>query len=190
MRLAFGLAIALWLGILETQSAFARQDASWTTPPTQVPGDTKPAPESAPAEPIVPPVPPASSAPAAVEVKSPSIKRARKRRKKAAQTPPGAPRKIVVREGGATAPAAQIVPGIPPEEAARERENAENWLASADGQLQRLAGRSLDVMQQETVAQVHNYMGGARSALREGDVGRASTLAQKARLLLEDLLKH
>jgi len=40
------------------------------------------------------------------------------------------------------------------------------------------------------VGQVRNYMGGARSALQEGDVRRASTLAEKARLLAEDLVRH
>jgi hypothetical protein len=33
-------------------------------------------------------------------------------------------------------------------------------------------------------------MEGARGALQEGDVRRASTLAEKAHLLADDLLKH
>jgi hypothetical protein len=33
-------------------------------------------------------------------------------------------------------------------------------------------------------------MDGARSALKEGDVRRASTLAEKAQLLSDDLVKH
>jgi hypothetical protein len=33
-------------------------------------------------------------------------------------------------------------------------------------------------------------MNGAHSALKEGDLRRASTLAQKAHLLAEDLVKH
>jgi hypothetical protein len=40
------------------------------------------------------------------------------------------------------------------------------------------------------VGQIGNYMAGTRSALKEGDVRRASTLAQKAHLLAEDLVKH
>jgi len=113
-----------------------------------------------------------------------------KRRKRAASTPNGAPRKIVVREGGASEPAAQIAPGITPAEAARQRQNAERLLGSTDGQLKLLAGRALDAQQQETVGQIRNYMEGARSALKEGDTPRASTLAQKAHLLSEDLVKH
>jgi hypothetical protein len=59
-----------------------------------------------------------------------------------------------------------------------------------DDQLKQLADRPLDARKQETVGQIRNYMDGARSALKEGDVRRASTLAQKAHLLSEDLIKH
>ena len=61
---------------------------------------------------------------------------------------------------------------------------------AAGGELKQLAGRALDARQQETVGQIRNYMDGARSALHEGDVRRAGTLAQKAHLLAEDLVKH
>jgi hypothetical protein len=96
----------------------------------------------------------------------------------------------VVREGGASEPAAQIVPGMTAEEASRERQNAQQLLSSTDDQLKLLAARALDARQQETVAQIRNYMNGARGALQEGDVSRASTLAEKAHLLSDDLLKH
>jgi hypothetical protein len=114
----------------------------------------------------------------------------KKRRKAAASMPDGTPRKIVVREGGASEPAAQIVPGMTAEEASRERQNTQQLLSSTDDQLKRLAGRTLDAQQQETVGQIRNYMNGARGALQEGDVSRASTLAEKAHLLSDDLLKH
>jgi hypothetical protein len=77
-----------------------------------------------------------------------------------------------------------------PAEAIRQRQNAERLLGATDDKLKRLAGRTLDARQQETVGQIRNYMGGARSALKEGDLRRASTLAQKAHLLSEDLVKH
>ncbi len=119
-----------------------------------------------------------------------SANRARKHRKDTASAADVAPRRIVVREGGAAEPAEQIVPGMTPVEATRQRQNAEQWLASTGGQLKQLAGRTLDARQQETVGQIRNYMAGARTALKEGDVRRASTLAQKAHLLAEDLVKH
>jgi hypothetical protein len=114
----------------------------------------------------------------------------RKRRKRAAPAPDGNPRKVVVREGGAVEPAAQIAPGMTPAEATRQRRNAERLLGSTDDQLKQLAGRTLDARQQETVGQIRNYTDGAHSALKEGDVRRASTLAEKAHLLAEDLVKH
>jgi hypothetical protein len=77
-----------------------------------------------------------------------------------------------------------------PVEATRQRQNAEQWLALTSNQLEQLAARTLDARQQDTVGQIRNYMEGARTALREGDVRRASTLAQKAHLLAEDLVKH
>jgi len=151
--------------------------------------------ESAPAEQV-----PAETTPAAGQNASGKVSEKKtdagraggitKRRKRAAAAPNGAPRKIVVREGGASEPAAQIAPGITPAEAARQRQNAERLLGSTDGQLKLLAGRALDAQQQETVGQIRNYMEGARSALKEGDTPRASTLAQKAHLLSEDLVKH
>jgi len=114
----------------------------------------------------------------------------RSRRKRAASAPNGAPHRVVVREGGASEPAAQIAPGMTPAEATRQRHNAEQLLDATDDKLKRLAGRTLDARQQETVGQIRNYIDGARSALKEGDVRRANTLAQKAHLLSEDLVKH
>ena len=77
-----------------------------------------------------------------------------------------------------------------PEEAARERREAELLLSTTAEILKEIAPRQLDVQQQETVSQIHNYMESARSALKGGDIPRAHTLAQKAGLLAEDLVKH
>jgi len=77
-----------------------------------------------------------------------------------------------------------------PAEATRQRHNAEQLLGATDDKLKQLEGRTLDAKQQETVGQIRSYMDGARSALKEGDVRRANTLAQKAHLLSEDLAKH
>ena len=118
-----------------------------------------------------------------------TVKR-RRTRKNARKPASGGPRKIVVREGGATEPPAQIVPGLTPQEADQQRQHAVQLLASAEGNLKQLAGRALDSQQQETVAQIHNYVDGARSALHDGDTQRAHTLALKAHLLADDLVKR
>jgi hypothetical protein len=95
-----------------------------------------------------------------------------------------------VREGGAIEPTAQIAPGLAPQEAGQQRQNTEELLRLTEESLKQLAGRTLDSPRQETVAQIHNYVDGARSALKDGDTQRAHTLALKAHLLADDLLKH
>ena len=174
MRLACGLAIALGLSF----PAWGQTPAAPAPASTTAPAEKK-APESA-----------APEKTAADSASTGSASATAKRRKRASPAPDGGPRKIVVREGGASEPTAQIIPGMTPAEAARQRQNAEQWLSSTDGHLKQLAGRTLDAKQQETVGQIRNYMDGARTALQEGDVRRASTLAEKARLLAEDLAKH
>ena len=104
--------------------------------------------------------------------------------------PPKKPRKVVVREGGAEEPAAQIVTGMTVEEASAQRLEAEKLLDAAEENLKRVAGRTLDAQQQETISQIHNYVERARSALREGDLSRGHRLALKADLLADDLVKH
>lgn len=121
------------------------------------------------------------------EVRGPAKKR-RKRR------PPSVihsdQNKIVVPEGGAKEPPAQIAPGLAPEEAKRDRREAEQWLTATDGQLKELSNRHLSEPRQEIVTQVRNYQLGARSALKENDLRRAHTLALKAHLLADDMVKH
>jgi hypothetical protein len=224
MRLACGLAIALWLSFpaagmasqqpgaagsansagqapappapkenATAESAPVQKSPTESAPAEQVPADATPAAPANPQTPAAEKKTPASAAKKKTDAGSASgtsPSGIRKRRKSTAPAPDGAPRKIVVREGGASEPAAQIAPGITPAEATRQRQNAEQLLVSTDDQLKRLAGRTLDARQQETVGQIRNYMDGARSALKEGDVRRASTLAEKAHLLAEDFVKH
>ena len=222
MRLACGLAIALWLSSPAAGRASWQHDPAGSAngagqapgppaaPTENAPAEKSPAPtekpqtENAPAEQVpaetAPAAPANPQAPAAGKTAPESTAKektvagpatgSRRRRKRAASAPNDAPPKIVVREGGASEPAALIAPGMTPAEATRQRHNAEQLLGSIDDKLKRLTGRTLDAKQQETVGQIRNYMEGVRSALKEGDVRRANTLAQKAHLLSEDLVKH
>jgi len=63
-------------------------------------------------------------------------------------------------------------------------------LSTTSERLKEIAPRPLDSRQQETVSQIQNYMEGSRLALKQGDVSRAHTLAQKADLLVDDLARH
>jgi hypothetical protein len=100
------------------------------------------------------------------------------------------PHKVVVRHGGAPEPRAQIVPDLPPEQAIEQRKNADEMLVGAEDRLRLLGARTLDLEQQETVTQIRNYMAKARAALKDGDTQRGHTLALKAYLLADDLVKH
>jgi hypothetical protein len=204
MRFNLVLAASLYLSL--TISGYARPGQDSPSSPNvneQPPASTPPA-QDAPAGQAAPTQTapetsgspsvssPTSATDSGIEKKQPptATSKVAKRRKHPARSSTSAPKKIIVREGGATEPAAQIAPGMSPEEATRERQSAEKWIGSTEDQLKQLAGRTLDTNKQETVGQIHNYMDGARSALKEGDVGRASTLAQKAHLLADDLVKH
>jgi hypothetical protein len=198
MRVYLTLAL-VWLVSASTSGAASfQQDAPAAIsaqPPTSAPAATQTAPPKS--EP--PAAEQASSDSAEKEAKkktegTPAKKIAKRRRihhKSAPKpTPAGQPRKIVVRQGGAIEPSAQIVPGLTPQEAEQQRQHAAELLASTEESLKQLFGRTLDSRQQETVAQIHNYADGARSALKEGDTQRAHTLALKAHLLADDLVKH
>ena len=203
MRLACRIAIAFGLILPAASMASQQPDPAGSaksaaqTPATPSPQENPPA-ESPPAN---PPTPTPTEEKKATEsvAKEKTVpdnnvpaSRTTKRRKRSprAAASNGAPRRTVIREGGASEPAAQIVPGMTPAEATRQRQDAEQWLASANDQLKQLAGHTLGARRQETVAQIRNYMDGARSALKEGDVRRANTLAEKAHLLAEDLVQH
>ncbi len=108
----------------------------------------------------------------------------------AAQVDEPEPRKIVIHRGGASEPVTQIIPGMTLEESNRLRQQAQDLLAAADSDLKKLAIRDLNSSQQETVSQIRHYIDVARSALGEGDIQRAHTLAQKAQLLCDDLVTH
>lgn len=164
------------------------------SPPSGFPGSGSNPAAAAPAENVQSVQAPADTAPAPEQKTTESVVKkqtaARKRHHKRSPAPSGTPRKVVVREGGAREPAEQIVPGMTPAEAVRQRQNAEQWLNLTDGQLKQLAQRNLNPEQQETVGQIRNYLDGALGALREGDLRRASTLAEKAHLLSEDMVTH
>jgi hypothetical protein len=211
MRLACGLAIAFWLSFPAAGMDSRQQDAGGfansagqvppppVAPAEQAPAESTPAAKKAPESGTKEKTGTGSANTGSTSNSSASTGAASgtaKHHKRTvsttvpAPTPDGAPRKIVVREGGAREPAAQIAPGMTPAEATRQRQNAEQLLSSTDDQLNQMAGRTLDARQQEAAGQIRNYMDGARSALKGGDLRRASTLAEKAHLLAGDLLKH
>jgi glucose/arabinose dehydrogenase len=178
-------------------------------PPSQPAQAGAPASQT-PATPATPPdrgtqqdsTPPAQGTPipsAADSVKSqqpqPASKRPVLRRKKrtvhkkttlATKDDPG---KIVVKNGGAKDSTLQLSPAITADEAQRQRANTTALLAMADANLKRVAGRQLSASQESTLEEIRTYMQQAKAASTAGDVGRAQTLAYKARLLSDELAR-
>ena len=205
MRIACGLAIAIGLSFVAA-GATRRQDPAGAvntggqnpTPAPAEPPTEKPATGAAPApDRSVPEKTANAESPSKVKDATSNPKaatnpasRSPKHHKHAAPPPGDGPKKVVVRQGGASEPAGQIAPGITPAEALRERQSVERLLGATDDQLRMLSGRTLDEKRQEAVGQIRNYLDQARLALKEGDLRRANTLAEKAHLLSDDLVKR
>lgn len=67
-------------------------------------------------------------------------------------------------------------------------QDTRNSLADTEHRLNTL-GRKLDTQEQKTSAQIREFIKQARAALNTGDVDGAQTLAQKAKVLLGELIK-
>jgi hypothetical protein len=99
------------------------------------------------------------------------------------------PPKVVVRQGGASEPSIQLAGGAVGDQAARQRETANQILGTTEENLKKIAGHQLTTSQQDIVNQIRQYMAQSKSAVAAGDLERGRTLALKAQLLSEELIK-
>jgi hypothetical protein len=83
-----------------------------------------------------------------------------------------------------------ISPGVSEQQASQQLERTSGLLAKTDENLKIVARRPPDAAQQETLAQIKEYVRQSREATENGDLQRAYTLANKARMLSGDLVKH
>lgn len=102
---------------------------------------------------------------------------------------PCPPPKKVVRNGSAPEPEIQLVGGTTDQQAANER-STEQLSAATEDNLKKIAGRQLSASEQESVEQIKQYMEQSKQAVAAGDAERAHNLAQKARLLSDQLVKQ
>jgi hypothetical protein len=116
-----------------------------------------------------------------------TTKNAQSKQRRTATDPASAPKKVVVRNGGESADAAQLSPAINPDQARQQRAAIHQLLAATDENLKRVTGRQLTPAEQSAVEQIRAYMRQAKAASDAGDTGRAHTLAYKARLLSNEL---
>ena len=140
--------------------------------------DATPPPETAA---LAPPTLPAAAtvAPAPVNVAPPK---------------PVAPRRTTEASGEteseqAARPAApQISPQLSAtDQAAYQRKTGED-AAAAEKNLQQTSGKQLNAAQQDLVAKITSFLSQSQDASKEGDWARAQNLAQKARLLSDELI--
>lgn len=102
---------------------------------------------------------------------------------------PCPPPKVVVQQGGASEPSVQLAGGPPGGQASHARDTAKQMLGSTEANLKKIAGRQLTPNQQDMVNQIHQFMDQSKTAVDAGDLERARTLAWKAQLLSEELVK-
>jgi len=130
------------------------------------------------------PAPAAASQPASASSAAPSDPPA------AASAPtPCPPPKVIVQQGGASEPTIQLAGGTPGAQASHERDTANQMLGATQANLKKIAGRQLTPNQQDMVNQIHQFMDQSKTAVDAGDLDRARTLAWKAQLLSEELIK-
>lgn len=102
---------------------------------------------------------------------------------------PCPPPKVIVRQGGTSQPSVQVAGGAPGSQTSQKKNTANEMLDVAEGNLKKIAGRQLSSEQQEMVSQIHQFMDQSKASVVDGDVDRARTLAWKAQLLSEELVK-
>jgi len=97
------------------------------------------------------------------------------------------PAKVIVRQGGTAEPAIQLAGGAA--SASPQKDTGNQMLVTTEANLKKIAGRQLSSDQQNMVNQIHQFMEQSKAAVGDGDLDRARTLAWKAQVLSEELVK-
>jgi len=75
------------------------------------------------------------------------------------------------------------------EQAAKSRSATSTLITQTDENLAKLSARQLNANEQETVDQIRKFVEQSKLAENEGDLPRAASLANKAKLLSDALVK-
>lgn len=150
----------------------------------------KASPKVAPTEACDPPPPSVSPAGSPSSGRSPETGNGLGPPSPGSETPKNCPPpKIVVRQGGVSEQSIQLAGGSPRGESTQKRESTHQMLATTEENLKKVAGIQLAVDQQNSVSQIRQFVSQSKSALAAADFERAQTLAWKAKVLSEDLVK-
>lgn len=85
-------------------------------------------------------------------------------------------------------PAPQISPQISPTEQSQYARKTYEDIGTAEHNLQQTNGKHLSAAQQDLADKIRSFVAQSRDAIKSGDWDRAQNLAQKARLLSNELL--
>lgn len=99
------------------------------------------------------------------------------------------PTKVIVRQGSTSEPSIELVGGAAGSQASDERNTANKMLETTETNLKKMEGSELNSNQRDMIKQVRLFMDQSKAATSAGDLDQARTLAWKAQLLSEDLLK-
>jgi hypothetical protein len=182
-------AIFLTIGWLLTSATpgFVSNVARAQTTPAQPSSQSGAAPEAVSQKPC----PTGSPSQSAAQTDCKPVSKTKKPKSSSTAAAPGSgPRKRVVDNGDTTEPRVDISPGVSPQQAQQQRGRTTWLLGKTDENLKTLASRQLNATQQNTVDQIKRYVEDSEAATKNGDLQRAYTLANKARMLSADLVKH
>lgn len=93
-----------------------------------------------------------------------------------------------MQQGGTADKSIQLA-GATPGTSANQKDTANQMLAATESNLKKISGQQLNSSQQEMVSQIRQFMAQSKAAVGDGDMERARTLAWKAQVLSEELVK-
>lgn len=99
------------------------------------------------------------------------------------------PSKVIVKQGGTAEPSIQLAGGAGSKRTSQEADPAKQMLGTTEANLKQIAGKQLSSAQQEMVTQIRQFMAQSKAAATDGDLDRARTLAWKAQVLSQELIK-
>lgn len=85
-------------------------------------------------------------------------------------------------------PAPQISPQLSPSDQATYQRKTVDDTTTAEKNLQETSGKQLNAAQLDLVGKIRSFLSQSRDASKDGDWARAQNLAQKARLLSDELI--
>jgi len=99
------------------------------------------------------------------------------------------PSKVIIRQGGTSDQSIELAGGATGNQASDQRDAANQMVGTTEANLKKIAGQQLSPERQDMVKQIRQFMEQSKKAAGDGDLDRARTLAWKAQVLSEELVK-